>query len=167
MRKTLIQIIKFGLVGVVNTLVSYITYSVLFYFGVPPLICNIPAFIISVFVSFLLNSRFVFKEEEGKEERKWWQVLMKSYISYSFTGLFLAEVLTALWLNVIHIEKYIVFLIPFLAKFGINLTAVELAGYLAPIMNLAVSIPINFILNKFWAYRQRSIDKDTDLKMEN
>lgn len=155
MKKALIQIIKFGLVGVVNTFVSYITYSILFYFGVPPLICNIPAFIISVFVSFLLNSRFVFKKEEDKEERKWWQVLIKSYISYSFTGLFLAELLTALWLNVIHIEKYIVFLIPFLAKSGINLTAVELAGYLAPIMNLVVSVPINFILNKFWAYRQK------------
>lgn len=165
MKDTLLQIIKFGLVGVVNTLVSYITYSVLFHFGVPPLICNIPAFIISVFVSFLLNSRFVFKNDDSKEKRKWWQVLIKSYISYSFTGLFLAEVLTALWLNVIHIEKYIAFLLPFLAKFNFSLTAVELAGYLAPIMNLVISIPINFILNKFWAYKQKSTDND--LKTEN
>lgn len=167
MKKTLIQIIKFSLVGVVNTLVSYITYSVLFYFGVPPLICNIPAFIISVFVSFLLNSRFVFKKEEDKEERKWWQILIKSYISYSFTGLFLAEVLTALWLNVIHIEKYLGFLLPVIADFGISLTSAELAGYLAPILNLVISIPINFILNKFWAYRQKGRDTDINLDTEN
>lgn len=155
MKHTFIQFIKFGLVGVVNTLVSYTTYSVLFHFGVPPLICNVPAFIISVFVSFLLNSRFVFKKDENKEERKWWQVLLKSYVSYSFTGLFLAEVLTFLWLNVIHIEKYIGFLLPYAEMVGISLTAVELAGYLAPLLNLVFSIPINFVLNKFWAYRQK------------
>lgn len=161
--KGLIQFIKFGMVGVVNTLVSYTVYSVLFYFGVPPLICNIPAFIISVFVSFLLNSRFVFKKDDSKEERKWWQVLIKSYVSYSFTGLFLAEVLTALWLNIIHIEKYIGFLLPLIEKAGITLSAVELAGYLAPVINLVFSIPINFILNKFWAYRQKSkSDLDTE-----
>lgn len=163
MRSTVIQFIKFGLVGVVNTLVSYITYSVLFYFGVPPLICNIPAFIISVFVSFLLNSNFVFKKDEAKEERKWWRVLIKTYISYSFTGLFLAEVLTALWLNVIHIEKYIGFLLPIIENFGISMTKIELAGYLAPLLNLVFSIPINFVLNKFWAYRQKSKnDSDTE-----
>lgn len=149
------EIIKFGLVGVVNTLVSYTIYSVLFYFGTPPLICNIPAFIISVLVSFLLNSKFVFKKDETKQERKWWQVLIKTYISYSFTGLFLAEVLTALWLNIIHIEKYLGFAVELIANFGLNMTADKIAGYLAPVLNLVISIPINFILNKFWAYRQK------------
>ncbi|MCQ2484650.1 MAG: GtrA family protein [Clostridia bacterium] len=163
MKKIMLQIIKFGLVGIVNTFVSYITYSVLFYFGVSPLICNIPAFIISVFVSFLLNSKFVFKKDESKEERKWWQVLLKTYISYSFTGLFLAEVLTALWLNVIHIENYIGFALPLFEKFGISLTPFELAGYLAPVLNLVFSIPINFVLNKFWAYRQKNkTDSETE-----
>lgn len=152
----MIQFIKFGLVGCVNTLVSYVTYSVLFYFGVPPLICNIPAFIISVFVSFLLNSRFVFKKSSENEERKWWKVLIKTYISYSFTGLFLAEVLTALWLNIIHLERYLDFLLPLVNFTGLSLTAVQLAGYLAPVLNLVISIPVNFVLNKYWAYKKQS-----------
>ena len=153
---SLIQFIKFGMVGVVNTLTSYGIYSVLFYFGVDPLICNIPAFIISVLVSFLLNNRFVFRESEEKEKRKWYLVLIKTYISYSFTGLFLAEALTFLWLNILHIEQYTGVLISPLAHFGINLTADKIAGYLVPILNLVISVPINFLLNKFWAYRQKN-----------
>lgn len=151
----LIQFIKFGLVGVVNTITSYVIYSVLFYLGVDPLICNIPAFIVSVFVSFLLNNRFVFKESEDREKRKWYQVLIKTYISYSFTGLFLAEVLTALWLRIIKIDLFLGFAVPIISSFGMDLSAKDIAGYLAPILNLVISIPINFVLNKFWAYRQK------------
>jgi putative flippase GtrA len=114
-------------VGVVNTLTSYGIYSVLFYLGVNPLICNIPAFVISVFVSFLLNNRFVFRENEEKEKRKWYYVL--------------------------------VFVMP-LSSMGITLTAEKIAGYLVPILNLVISIPINFLLNKFWAYRQKNKEED-------
>lgn len=154
----LIQFIKFGLVGVVNTVVSYVTYSVLYYFGVAPLICNIPAFIISVFVSFLLNSNFVFGTAKDDNAEKWWKILIKTYISYSFTGLILAELLTAFWLNLIHLENYVDFLLPIAARLGITITAVKLAGYIAPILNLVVSVPINFVINKFWAYRKRKSD---------
>lgn len=149
------------MVGVVNTLVSYITYSVLFYMGVTPYICNIPAFIISVFVSFLLNSRFVFKQNTSDKHKKWWQTLIKTYISYSFTGLFLAEILTALWMSIIEIENYLGFMVPVCEKFGLTLSSHEIAGYLVPILNLVVSIPLNFVLNKFWAFRQsKSCDKN-------
>ena len=157
--KSLIQFIKFGLVGVVNTLTSYSIYSLLFYLGVTPLICNIPAFVISVFVSYLLNNKFVFKESEDKEKRKWYQVLIKTYISYSFTGLFLAEALTFLWLNIIHIERFCTVLVAPIASFGLNLTADKIAGYAVPILNLVISIPINFLLNKFWAYRQKESEE--------
>lgn len=163
-KKVFLEFIKFGLVGIVNTFTSYFVYSVLFYCGVPPLVCNIPAFIISVFVSFLLNSRFVFKEDKTKQERTWWKALLKSYVSYSFTGLFLAEFLTFLWLDLLHIENYLGTLVNVVNGMGIEITAQKFAGYLVPIINLIFSIPINFILNKFWAYRQK--DKNTENKSE-
>lgn len=88
------QFIKFGMVGVCNTVVSYTVYSVCYYvFHTSVHIGNIMGFIISVFSAFLLQSRFVFKESEEKEHRVWWQVLIKTYVSYAFTGLFLTEVL--------------------------------------------------------------------------
>ena len=79
----------------------------------------------------MLNGKFVFKE--NKEERKFWKALLKVYASYSITGLFLTAIL-------LYVEEQI---------FGIP-------HYIATLMNLVVTIPINFILNKFWAYNDKS-----------
>ena len=78
----------------------------------------------------MLNGRFVFTE--NKEERNFWQSLLKVYASYSITGVFLTAIL-------LYIEE-------------------ELLGiphYIATLMNLVVTIPLNFILNKFWAYKEK------------
>ena len=80
-----------------------------------------------MFISFILNSKFVFKQDA---KRNFWKSLFKVYASYSITGLFLTAIL-------IHIEEEI---------FGIP-------HYIATLMNLVITIPINFILNKFWAYK--------------
>lgn len=150
------QFIKFGLVGVCNTIVSYTVYSVCYYaFHASVHVANIMGFIISVFTAFLLQSRFVFKESEDAVHRVWWQVLIKTYISYAFTGLFLTEVLLILWLNVIHIEQYLIPVVGLIAQYGMNMKAEDLAVSLAPFLNMVLTIPINFCVNKFWAYRQK------------
>ena len=41
------------------------------------------------------------------------------------------------------------------AGIGIVLTDRELSGYLGPVLNMFVTIPVNFVMNKFWAYRQK------------
>ena len=38
---------------------------------------------------------------------------------------------------------------------GIVLTDRELSGYLGPVLNMFITIPVNFVMNKFWAYRQK------------
>jgi putative flippase GtrA len=30
--------------------------------------------------------------------------------------------------------------------------------YIAPIINLVIAVPINFVMNKFWAYKQKKGD---------
>ena len=72
----------------------------------------------------------VFTLEEGKE-RSVWKALIKTFIAYSFTGLFLNSILLFLWVRVFSISEFI-----------------------APLINLVVSVPLNFIINKFWAFRQ-------------
>ena len=68
--------------------------------------------------------------EEG-ERRSLFPALIKTYVSYSFTGLFLNSLLMFLWVRVFHISEY-----------------------LAPIFNLLISVPINFLINKFWAFKK-------------
>lgn len=151
------QFIKFGLVGVSNTVVSYVTYSICYYaFHTNEHVGNIAGFIISVLNAYIWQSKFVFKESEGGEHRVWWQVLIKTYISYAFSGLFLTEVLLVLWLNVLHIEQYLGPIVEWVAGFGLSMTAKDAAVSLAPFLNMVVTIPINFCINKFWAYRQKN-----------
>ncbi len=131
------QFVKFGLVGLTSTIVSYLIYLgsllLLQHAKLFPrfdyLIAQFIAFVLSVLWSFFWNSRFVFKKEED-ETRCVWKALGKSYASYAFTGLFLNTVLSLLWVDVLGISKLI-----------------------APIINLLVSVPINFFMNKFWAFR--------------
>jgi len=87
------------------------------------------AFILSVLWSFYWNNKMVFVKEEG-QQRNLWKALIKTYISYSFTGLFLNSALLVLWVDVLHISEFV-----------------------APIVNLLISVPLNFIINKFWAFK--------------
>lgn len=136
---TLIQFVKFGIVGLSNTLISYVIYAVsllLFQrfaiFGTNAyLVSQVLSFVISVAWSFYWNNKYVFTQNEG-ETRSIWRALLKTYISYSFTGLFLNTLLLILWVQMLHISEFI-----------------------APIINLLVSVPLNFIINKFWAFRSK------------
>ena len=94
------------------------------------LAAQVIAFILSVLWSFYWNNKFVF-EKADNEERNIVHALIKTYISYAFTGLFLNSILSLLWVEVLGIPKII-----------------------APIINLLVSVPLNFVMNKFWAFRK-------------
>ena len=134
-----LQFVKFGIIGLSNTVVSYVLYlGTLFLlqrFHLFPktdyLIGNVVGFVLSVLWSFYWNRKFVFHAEEGKTI-PWAQALLKTYISYAFTGLFLNSVLSVLWVEAIGISKVI-----------------------APIFNLIISVPLNFVMNKFWAFRSK------------
>ena len=152
----LLQFVRFGLVGLLNTVLNYIIYNFCYYVlntGVH--IANLAGFMITVFIAYLLQSRFVFRQDEAAEKRVWWKVLIKTYASYSFTGLFLTELLLLLWINVLNIGQYLGEVCVWLSGFGINLNQYDLAASLAPLLNLVITIPLNFIINKFWAYRQK------------
>lgn len=156
------QFIKFGLVGAMNTVVSYVTYTLVYYllrdrFGDAAMhIGNIAGFVISVLNAYFWQSRFVFKESEDGEHRVWWQVLLKTYASYAFTGLFLTEVLLLVWINVINLGQYLGSPAEWLrTAFGLDMSPKDLAVSIVPFLNMAVTIPINFLINKFWAYRQK------------
>lgn len=144
--KSLLQFFKFAFVGVSNTLVSYLlNVATLFTLGrlgilqnVDIYIANTVAFFLSVLWSFFWNNRYVFKEDESGEKRVWWKTLIRTYMAYAFTGLILSNVISHVCVKILGINKYI-----------------------APIINLVISVPINFILNKFWAYRQDRTTEET------
>lgn len=133
-----LQFVKFGIVGVSNTIISYLLYVISLFvlrtIEVSPkidyLIAQFIGFVLSVLWSFYWNRKMVFKAD--KDKVPWLQALVKTYISYAFSGLFLSTALSIIWVQLIGIDKM-----------------------LAPILNLVISVPINFILNKFWAFKEK------------
>ena len=133
----LVQFVKFGRVGVTNTVISYVINVIVLWLMEPLNISwdyfvgNIIAFILSVLWSFYWNNKYVFTLENGKN-RSLFKALLKTYISYGFTGIILNNILSWFWISVLSISKYV-----------------------APIINLIASVPINFIMNKFWAFKEQ------------
>ena len=131
------QFVKFGIVGVSNTVISYVLYAatllILQKADLFPktdyLWAQIVAFILSVLWSFYWNNKMVFVTSE-ESERVWWKALIKTYISYSFTGLLLNSILLILWVKICGMSEFV-----------------------APILNLLISVPLNFLINKFWAFK--------------
>jgi len=133
---TLRQFIRFGAVGVSNTAVGYIL-NIATLLILRPLdlkgdyfIANIVAFVLGVLWVYYWSNRFVFKQKEGDEKRVWWKVLLKVYITYGISGFIIANILSWIWIENLGISKFV-----------------------APLLNLIVTVPFNFILNKFWAYK--------------
>lgn len=136
--KAFLQFCKFALVGVSNTIVSYglNALSLLLFDALnilPTLniyVANCIAFFLSVLWSYLWNSRYVFKEKDG-QKRVWWKTLIKTYVAYAFTGLLLSNVISWVCVGLLGINKFV-----------------------APVINLVIAVPINYFLNKIWAYGQ-------------
>ncbi len=130
-RGDIIQFIKFGMVGVSNTIISLAIYYV--FLWVDPslyLIGNIVAGIVSVANSFLWNHCFVFTDTyEGIQDIV--KKIIKTYVSYGGTFL-LSTVLLYVEVDVL-----------------------KLSAVVCPIVNLIVTIPLNFLLNKFWTFRKK------------
>ena len=132
---SLVQFIKFGIVGLSNTILSYgINVLVLkllqpYGFAWDYVAANIIAFILSVAWSFFWNNKYVFITHEG-QKRNPWKTLLKTYLSYGFTGIILTNILSYLWNDVLGISKFV-----------------------SPLINLIIKIPLNFIISKLWAFR--------------
>lgn len=130
-----VQFIKFGLVGVGNTLISYVVYAFFVYLGYHYIIGSIIGFVVSVLNSFYWNNKYVFKEKDG-EKRSLWKACFKTFLSYASSGLILTNILLVVWVDLLHISEY-----------------------LAPIINLVITIPINFLINKLWAFKGEKDEK--------
>lgn len=136
-----LQFVKFGIVGVTNNVIFYlVNVAVLWLFRNTGkewdyVVANIAGFFVSVLWSFYWNNKYVFKAGNG-ESRSWKTALLKTYAAYAFSGIVLNNALSYLWITVFGMSKYI-----------------------APLINLFITVPINFILNKLWAFKSSSVEE--------
>lgn len=151
---SLIQFIKFGLVGVSNTAISYgiemLCYYVLFkntkFIGILNLlallgistdgnnvkivITTIIAFVVSVSNSYFWNNRYVFGSGK-KSFSEHFKTYFKTFACYGITGLVLSPIIKIL------------------------LTKISVPFFIASLGALVITIPLNFVMNKFWAFKSK------------
>lgn len=152
--KNIKQFMKFGLVGLSNTVISELTYILIVCLKGHYLFASAAGFILSIFNAYYWNSRYVFKEDESLERRVWWKVLIKTFIAYLW-GFIANLILLVVWIDILHIADYMEPLARLLYRLNIRFTDVKVLGNLfAEGLNLFLVLPINYLVNKLWAYRQ-------------
>ena len=151
----IIQFVKFSIVGVSNTVISEGVYAVLIFFRMHYLPASFIGFALSVLNAYYWNNRFVFKEKKGDEKRVWWKVLLKTYVAYIW-GYIATAVLLVFWIEIIDIAQWLEPLAQWFAARGMeSIDSHYLAGLLAAFLNYLITVPMNYLLNKYWAFRQK------------
>lgn len=127
-----LQFVKFGIVGLSNTLISLMVYYIFLYIG-PGLYMagNVAGWVVSVANAYFWNNRYVFKDAGGGAARK----LLKTYVSYGASFL-LATGLLAVQVEILGVSRGI-----------------------APAINLLVTVPLNFVVSKFWTFKKNRTAK--------
>ena len=118
------RFLKFGMVGVGNIVVYFLICYLLLWMDINYLLASAIAWSGSVLHAFFWNRRYVFSFHGV-----WWKALFKSYVSYS------ASFLVGLLLIFLLVEQ------------------VGISEMWAPWMTFVITVPLNYILNKFWAFR--------------
>ncbi len=151
------QFLKFGLVGLSNTLISEAVYAVIVCLKGHYMLASATGFILSIFNAYYWNNRYVFKEDETREKRIWWQVLLKTFIAYLWG--FLANLaLLVLWIDILHISDYLEPIARLCHQWDLRFLSAEVLGNLfAEGINLILVLPMNYLVNKLWAYQQGTL----------
>lgn len=129
LRHILIQFCKFGLVGVVNNIISLAVYYVVI--GIHYewyLVGHVLGFLCSTLNAFLLNSRYVFV---AASEKKKGAQLGKTYVVYTVSLCISTALLYVL------VQK------------------MQVSQVIAPICALMITVPFNFLMNRFWIYQRK------------
>lgn len=125
------QFAKFIVVGVGNTVVSYVFYLFFWKCGLHYLAANILGYFMGIINSFFWNHKYVFKTEQI---RRWelWKTFFKTCCSYLGLGFVMENLLLVFLVQMIRVSESI-----------------------APFIAAALIVPINFIVNKLWAYKEK------------
>jgi len=95
------------------------------------LLANIIGFLVSVVNAFYWSNKYVFAKGNGEYRNLYWSFI-KTTLAYATTGIVLNSILLWLLIDRLHLSEY-----------------------LAPLLILMITVPANFIMNKFWSFKTK------------
>lgn len=119
------ELIKFGLVGVGNTLLTVVTFNILIHFQMNYVAANVIAYFIGMLNSYFWNKNWVFEAKQSHKE--------------AFLKFVIVNVI------VLGINNFVLYL--GVEKFGFSPTISQLIG-------TAVGMVFNFVLNRNWTFKK-------------
>ena len=122
----LFRFIKFGLIGVLNTLINWILFILLNSFGVYYIISNVIAYSISTLNSYLWNSKWVFKYNEDNVKETSFKFIVLNII-----GLTLNTIILYLLVDIIGLNKLI-----------------------SLVITTGIVMILNYFINKLWVFKK-------------
>lgn len=125
----LAQILDFSLVGVINAFLSYIIYAFCIKIEIHYQIANQFAYWLTVLNGFILNKFWVFSTQSEKKAHK---QMIRYFILYAWNFL-LGIILLYVYVEIFKLNKYIV-----------------------PFLSYPLTIPMNYLINKFWVFKNTS-----------
>ncbi|PXV91484.1 putative flippase GtrA [Lachnotalea glycerini] len=126
--QALMQFVKFGMVGASNTILTIVLYTLLVAIGIHYQVSYFLGYLAGIVNAFYWNNKYVFKQK-SEQERSILQAFVKCAMSY-IGGYLFSTLLLTLWVSILHFPKFI-----------------------GPAISLVVTIPLNFVLNKKWAFK--------------
>jgi len=118
------KFIKFSIVGFSNLFISLAVYYILIFLSINYQIANTVGFLVATFNSYFWNKLWVFKNNKNKISD-----IIKFYI-VCLSSWLLSTVLLYIWIQ----------------KLGIS-------DKIAPIVNLCITTPLNYLMNKLWVFK--------------
>ena len=102
MKELIKQIIKFGIVGVIATIIDLGIYYVCYHFiGIDYKIANILGFSVSVIFNYLVSVRYVFNVNKDKDPKRNFIL----FIIFSVIGLLLNELILIICVSKLHLHE--------------------------------------------------------------
>lgn len=160
--KTGIQVGKFAIVGILNTLIDVSILNLLVYFsfvatlivfGQKFLIANIISVAIAMINSFILNKQWTFKAEEGNIYKQIFQ-----FLAITIVGMFVIHqiIFNALYYGLPQISNLIISIVHFLKLSG-YFSDSFIALNFAKIIAIIGSLIWNFIGYKFIVFKKKEL----------
>lgn len=120
------QFLKFGAVGILNTLISVVAYNILVLIGLNYIISNISGYTLGVLNSYYWNKNWVFKSG-SKRNRIFLKFIAVNVISLGLNTLFLYILVDTL----------------------------NFHSVISQLIATVIGMIINFVLNKKWAFESK------------
>lgn len=121
------KFVKFGLVGVLNTLINWIIFALLNFIGVYYIVANVIAYVIATANSYIWNSKWVF-EYNGKNKKE----TTAKFVILNLIGLGLNTGILYLLVDMVGFNKLI-----------------------ALVITTGIVMIINYIVNKLWVFKEK------------